>query len=65
MGATAHQPRCLVSILVLIAALALSALSSPRHSTAPQFNVKKVTALEVKALLEAGAIVIDVRELIA
>jgi rhodanese-related sulfurtransferase len=62
MGANALQPRQLVSMLVLIAALALSALSSPRHSTAPQFNVKEVTALEAKALLEAGAIVIDVRD---
>jgi rhodanese-related sulfurtransferase len=43
-------------------ALALGWQTSLRHAATPQFNVNEVTALEAKALIDAGAMVIDVRE---
>ena len=62
MNAIALQPRHIVSILVLLTALVLSWQSSLKHAATSQFNVKEVTALEAKALMDAGAVVIDVRD---
>ena len=62
MNALALQPRDIASILLVVAALGLSLQSSYRHAATPQFNVNEVTALEAKALIDAGALVIDVRE---
>jgi rhodanese-related sulfurtransferase len=62
MGAIALQPRHIVSILVVVTALVLSWQLTRNHATTPQFDVKEVTALEAKALMDGGAIVIDVRD---
>ena len=62
MNAIALQPRHLFSILVLATALVLGWQASLKHATTPQFNVKEVTALEAKALMDAGAVVVDVRD---
>jgi rhodanese-related sulfurtransferase len=58
----AHQPRQFVSILFLATALFLSWQFAFRHGAIPPFNINEVTALEAKALMDAGAVVIDVRE---
>lgn len=62
MNAIALQPRHLFSILVLASALVLGWQASLKHATTPKLNVKEVTALEAKALMDAGALVIDVRD---
>lgn len=62
MNTLALQPRHSLSILVLVTALVLGWQASLEHATTSQFNVKEVTALEAKALMDAGAIVIDVRD---
>jgi rhodanese-related sulfurtransferase len=62
VNAIALQPRHIFSILVLATALVLSWQASHKDATTPQFNVKEVTAQEAKALMDAGALVIDVRD---
>jgi rhodanese-related sulfurtransferase len=56
------QPRNIASLLFLTAALILGWQASLMHAGRSQFKVNEVTAPEAKALIDAGAIVIDVRD---
>ena len=60
MGSLTLQTRILVPVFVLLCALVLNWPSAGRHA-APS-NVREVTAMEAKALMDAGAVVIDVRD---
>ena len=62
MNAIDLQPRQIVSIVLLATALAFGWQATLKSAATSQFNVNEVTALEAKALIDAGAIVIDVRE---
>jgi rhodanese-related sulfurtransferase len=62
MNAIALQPRQIASILFFVTVLALGWQASLKQDAALQLNVKEVTVLEAKTLIDAGAIVIDVRD---
>jgi len=62
MNAIALQPRQIASYLFFVTVLALGWQASLKQGATSQFNVKEVTVLEAKTLIDAGAIVIDVRD---
>ena len=62
VNAIALQPRQIVAIVFLATALAFGWQASLKSAATSQFKVNEVTAPEAKALIDAGAIVIDVRE---
>ena len=62
MGSLTLHSRILVPIFVLFCAFVLNWPLQGRNAASPHFNVKEVTAIEAKALMDAGAVVIDVRD---
>jgi rhodanese-related sulfurtransferase len=62
MSPIALHPRNVLPVFFLVAALFLGWQSALRQAPVSQVNVKEVTALEAKALMDAGALVIDVRD---
>lgn len=62
MNAIALQPRQIVSILFFVSVLAFAWQAALQQGATPRLNVNEVTALEAKTLIDAGAIVIDVRD---
>jgi rhodanese-related sulfurtransferase len=62
MNAIALQPRNFLPVLALAAVLFLGWQSALQQANEPRLDVKHVTTLEAKALIDAGAVVIDVRD---
>ena len=62
MSPIALHPRNVLPAFALLVALVFGWQASLEHAIAPRFDVKDVTALEAKALMDAGAVVIDVRD---
>ncbi len=62
MNGIALHPRNVVPLFFIAAALVLAWQASLRYAETSRFNVDEVTAWEAKALIDAGAIVIDVRD---
>jgi rhodanese-related sulfurtransferase len=60
--AVARRPRNIASFLFLAAVLILGWQALLKHAETSQFKVNEVTAPQAKALIDAGAIVIDVRD---